>query len=590
MLATTAEKGVFNKEREHHMKRTSLMLGAAALALVPAAALAERGASGHLNIIYWQAPSTLNPFLSGGTKEIESASLVLESMARFDNTGTMVPWLAESIPTVDNGGVSEDLTSITWTIKEGVMWSDGTPLTSADFAFTHEYCTHPEGGCAQSSFFDGVTSVETPDERTVVVNFDAPTPFPYTAFVGSESPVIQAAQFADCLGARAPECTDANFGPIGTGPFVVDEFRPNDVIEFSANTNFRNPDQPGFATVTFRGGGDAVSAARSVCQTGEFDYAWNLQIDPPILADMEAEGLCNVVTAFGTSVERLHMNQTNPDPALGDVRSTAQAGPHPFLTDPIVGQALSMAIDRVLLTELGYGAGGQPTCNVLPAPELYASTANDACLVQDLEGAIALLDENGIVDSDGDGIREYEGTPLSVVFQTSTNAVRQDYQALIQDWWSQLGVDTELRNVDASVFFGGDPASPDTFQKFYADIEMYTNNFAGVDPQAYMANWVCDDWPRPETQWQGANIQRFCDPVYDALVAEMAVTADLSERGRLAREMNDMLVQSYSIIPITHRGGVSAHAVSLEGINMSDWDSELWNIAEWTRMPGMERQ
>jgi peptide/nickel transport system substrate-binding protein len=105
-----------------------------ALALAPAAALAERGASGHLNIIYWQAPSTLNPFLSGGTKEIESASLVLESMARFDNTGTMVPWLAESIPTVENGGVSEDLTSITWTIAEGIMWSDGTPLTSADFA------------------------------------------------------------------------------------------------------------------------------------------------------------------------------------------------------------------------------------------------------------------------------------------------------------------------------------------------------------------------------------------------------------------------------------------------------------------------
>jgi peptide/nickel transport system substrate-binding protein len=80
----------------------------------------------------------------------------------------------------------------------------------------------------------------------VVVNFEGPTPFPYTAFVGSESPVIQAAQFADCLGARAPECTEANFGPIGTGPFVVDEFRPNDVIEFSANPNYRNPDQPGF--------------------------------------------------------------------------------------------------------------------------------------------------------------------------------------------------------------------------------------------------------------------------------------------------------------------------------------------------------
>ncbi|WJY21784.1 peptide ABC transporter substrate-binding protein [Fontisubflavum oceani] len=566
------------------MNSKTLLLGAAAaFMLSPVAAMAERGSSGHLNIIYWQAPSTLNPYLSGGTKEVESASLVLESLARFDNTGTMVPWLATEIPTIENGGVAEDLTSITWTLAEGVMWSDGTALTPADLIFTWEYCTHPEGGCAQASYFDGVTSVEDLGDNQVRVNFAAPTPFPYTAFVGAESPIIQAAQFAECLGARAPECTDANFGPIGTGPFVVTDFRPNDVIEFVANENFRFPDRPYFETVTFKGGGDAAAAARSVLETGEFDYAWNLQIDPTILAQMEAQGNGTVVTAFGTSVERLHLNQFNPDPALGDVRSTADAGPHPFLTNPVIGQAMSMAIDRALLVEVGYGAGGQPTCNVLPAPELYASTANDSCLVQDIAGANALLDEAGIVDTNGDGIREADGVPLQVLYQTSTNAVRQDTQALVKQWWSEIGIDAELRNIDASVFFGGDPASPDTFQKFYADIEMYTNNFAGVDPQAYMANWRCNEIPGPDTQWQGSNIQRFCDPAYDALVDEMAMTADLQERGRIAREMNDMIMQSYSIIPLVHRGGVSAHANSLEGIRMSDWDSELWNIMDWRR-------
>jgi len=572
------------------MKRTSILLGAAAtLACAPLAALADahlsRGGSGHLNIIYWQAPSTLNPYLSGGTKEVESASLVLESLARFDETGTMVPWLASEIPTVENGGVSEDLTQITWTIADDITWSDGTALTPADLIFTWQYCTDPEGGCAQASYFDGVTSVEAVGANQVTITFNQPTPFPYTAFVGAESPIIQAAQFADCLGARAPECTEANFGPIGTGPFVVTDFRPNDVIEFAANENYRNPDQPYFATVTFKGGGDAAAAARSVLETGEFDYAWNLQIDPTILSQMEAQGNGTVVTAFGTSVERLHLNQTNPDPALGDLRSTVAGGAHPFLTDPVVGQAMSMAIDRALLVEVGYGAGGQATCNVLPAPDAYASTANDGCLVQDIAGAIALLDEAGHVDTDGDGIREYNGIPMSVLFQTSTNAVRQDAQALIKQWWAEIGIDAELRNIDASVFFGGDPASPDTFQKFFADIEMYTNNFAGVDPQAYMANWRCSDIPSPDTQWQGANIQRFCDPAYDALVDEMARTADLAERGRIAMAMNDMLMQSYSIIPLVHRGGVSAHANTLGGVRMSDWDSELWNIAEWHRIP-----
>ncbi len=568
--------------------KTALMGATAAVAFAPMAFAdgheGERGRDGQLNIIYWQAPSTLNPYLSGGTKEVESASLVLESLGRFDNNGELQPWLAAEIPTVENGGVSEDLTSITWTLKEGVMWSDGTALTAADAVFSWEYCTAEGGGCAQVSYFDGVESVEAVDDLTIKITFDAPKPFPYTALVGSESPIIQAAQFAECMGAAAPTCVEANFGPIGTGPFVVDDFKANDVIQFSANENYRVEGQPAFATVLFKGGGDAAAAARSVLETGEFDYAWNLQIDPTVLGDMESAGVGTVVTGFGTSVERLHLNQFNPDPALGDARSTAEAGPHPFLTDPIVGEALSRSIDRELLVEIGYGAGGRATCNVLPAPAVYASTANDDCLTQDIALANKLLDDAGHVDSDGDGIREYNGTPMNVLYQTSTNAVRQDSQALIKQWWSEIGVGAELRNIDASVFFGGDPASPDTFQKFYADIEMYTNNFAGVDPESYMANWKCSDIPGPDSQWQGANIQRFCDPAYDALVDQLATTAGIEARAEIVKQQNDMLMASYSIIPLVHRGGVSAHANSLGGIKISDWDSELWNIAEWYRV------
>ena len=565
--------------------RTLLLGAAASLAFAPAA-FAERGEDGQLNIIYWQAPSTLNPFLSGGTKEVESSSMIIEPLIRFSDKGEMVPMLVSEIPTVENGGVSEDLKSITYKLKEGVKWSDGSDFTAEDVVFTWEYCTHPEGGCAQKSYFDGVASVEAPDPQTVVVTFNEPKPFPYTAFVGSESPIIQKAQFSECLGAKAPECTDANFGPIGTGPFKVDEFKPNDVITLSANDNYREADKPAFANITFKGGGDAAAAARAVLETGEFDYAWNLQLAPEVLAEMEAKGNGKVVVAFATSVERLHLNQTNPDSSLGpDDRSVFKDGEnkHPFLTDPEVGKALSMAIDRQLLVDIGYGKAGKVTCNVLPGPEAYASTANDACKVQDMEGAKKVLDDAGWTVG-GDGIREKDGQRLSVLFQTSTNAVRQDAQALIKQWWSELGVETELRNIDASVFFGGDPSSPDTFQKFYADIEMYTNNFSGVDPEAYMANWRCGDIPTPKTQWQGANIQRFCDPAYDELVDELSKTAELEMRQEIAKKQNDMLMQSYSLIPLVYRGGQSAHANSLGGILMNDWDSELWNIADWHRV------
>ncbi len=559
-------------------------LGATIVALCTATtAVAERGSDGQVNVIYWQAPSILNPYLSGGVKEIEAASLVLEPLARYDQTGAMVPWLAEAVPSLENGGVAEDMTAITWTLRPGLLWSDGSPVTSADIKFSWVYCTAEGGGCAQAEKYKGIQAVETPDERTAVVRFDGPKPFPYTAFVGAQSPILQAAQFADCLGPKAPECTDANFAPIGTGPFTVTDFRPNDVTVFEANTNYRELDKPAFARVVLKGGGDAAAAGRAVLETGEFDYAWNLQLAPDVLANMESAGKGTVVSGFGTLVERIMLNLTNPASTLGEDRSTI-AEPHPFLADYAVRQALSMALDRALLVELGYGAAGRTTCNILPAPKIYASTANNTCLEQDIAGANALLDQVGWTDSNGNGTRDKDGLELSILFQTSTNAVRQDFQALIKQWWSEIGVETELRNINASVFFGSDPGSPDTFQKFFADVQMYAGNFDGTDPEAYMAGWRCDRIPSPANQWQGSNISRFCSEEYDALSKRLQVTGDLEKRAELAKAMNDMLMQEFIMLPLVDRGRVSAHANSLGGVVLNTWDSELWNIADWYRI------
>jgi peptide/nickel transport system substrate-binding protein len=564
------------------MKTKSLLLGAVAAAAIAPAAFADRGADGQVNIIYWQAPSILNPFLSGGTKDIESASLVIEPLARYNSSGEMVPWLAQEVPTVANGGVSEDLTTITWKIKPGILWSDGSAFTSADVKFTYDYCTHPEGGCAQATKFEGVKSVETPDDLTVVVTFEGATPFPYGPFVGGESPILQKAQFSDCIGARAPECTEANFNPIGTGPFVVEQFKPNDVITFVANENYRDASKPAFGRVLFKGGGDATAAGRSVLETGEFDYAWNLQLAPDVIASMESAGKGTAIAGFGPLVERIMLNNTNPNPALGpDERSVVR--PHPFLSDPAVYKAMSMAIDRPLLVEIGYGKAGKVTCSWVPAPAAYAVEI-EGCETQDIAGANAMLDAAGIVDTDGDGIREKDGVPLKILYQTSTNAVRQDFQALIKQWWSEIGIDTELRNISGSVFFGGDPGSPDTFQKFYADVEMYANTFNGTDPQSYMGNGLCDKAPTPASQWQGENISRFCDAEFDAIHAELSATADMGKRVELAKQLNTIIMEKGGMIPLVHRGRLSGKANTLGGVDLNVWDSELWNIADWHRM------
>ena len=538
----------------------------------------------HLKILYWQAASTLNPYLSGGTKDVEAASLVLEPLARYDERGVMTPVLVTEIPTLDNGGVAADLRSVTWTLRDDIVWSDGTPLTAHDVAFSGAYCLNEQAGCNPINEFADVERIDAISDTAVRITFAVPKPFPYGPFVGSTKPIIQKAQFEPCLGQRAQQCAAENFGPVGTGPFKVAEFRANDVISLVANERYREPGKPWFRAVTFKGGGDAAAAARAVLETGEYDYAWNLQVEPEVLESMTTGGKGQVLAAYGTFVERLMVNHTNPDASLGERRSLYLDGanPHPFLSDSAVRQALSLAIDRQVLVDVGYGKGGRPTCNVVPAPERYASSANDDCLVRDVEKANQLLDAAGWKPGE-DGVRTKDGTRLSILYQTSTNSVRQGTQALIKQMWSEIGVETELRNIDSGVFFGADPASPDTFQKFYADIQMYTGNFDGTDPEAYLAGWVCGEAPGPDNQWLGTNVPRGCVAEYDELVTQLAGAVGLDDRAAIAKRLNDILVREQYMIPLVWRARLSARSNALRGVRINAWDSELWNVADWHR-------
>ena len=539
----------------------------------------------HLNILYWQEPSTLNPFLSGGTKDIEAASMILEPLANYDENAKMVPTLAMEIPSQENGGINEDYTSITWKLKPDVVWSDGTPFTADDVVFTWQYCTHEEFGCSVSNYFTDVESVSAVDPHTVRIVFTRTTPHPYGPFVGSLVPIIQKEQFKDCLGLRAQECTEQNFGPIGTGPFKVNEFRANDVVHYVANESYREEGKPFFRTATIKAGGDATSAARAVLETGEFDYAWNLQVEPEILENMTKAGKGRILFGFGSLVERIIVNLTNADSSLGpDRRSQYLDGtnPHPFLSELAVRKALSLAIDRSILVETGYGDGGRPTCNVVVLPEEYYSDANEECKNQDIEGAKKLLEDAGWVPG-RDGIREKDGVRLSILYQTSTNSVRQGNQAFIKQMWDQIGVETELRNIDGSVFFGGDAASPDTYYKFFADVQMYTSNFDGEDPTQYLRGWRCSEMPNPDKSWVGSNIPRACSEEYDNLVEKLSMVADREERIEIVKTLNDMVVQNYWEIPLVHRARVSAATNSLRGVELNGWDSELWNVENWHR-------
>jgi len=538
-----------------------------------------------LTLGYWQAPSLPGPYLASGYKDRDAGAVTLEPLAVYGPDGELVPRLAVEIPTVENGGVSADLTSITWKLREGVLWSDGSDFTADDVVFTWRYCVDEETGCVAEDAFAGIASVQAIDASTVEIAFDAPTPYPYTAFVSTGTPIISGEQFAVCIGAAARTCDEQNMAPLGTGPYRIVEFEPNDRAVYERNPFYRG-DAPYFDRVVIEGGGDAESAARAVLEWGEIDYAWNLQVEPERLAEMEAAGLGTVVAAFASDVERIVVNQTNPDPALGDDRSEYLGGtnPHPFLTHTPITQAMSMAIDRSRIAEDLYGFAAQPACNLIMAPPRYTSTANDGCLVQDIKGANKLLDDNGVLDTDGDGVREYNGVPLRITYQTTVNAIRQDTQALVRDWWREIGIETELVLHDASVFFGGDPAVDGgaTYRRFFADVQMYTTG-PGIDPQEYLSGLRCEHIQTRENNWADGNVARACNPEFDDLFTELAATQVGPERDGLVQELNDIQVQNYYEIPLVSRGLVSAHLNTLQGVRMNAWDSELWNIAEWHR-------
>lgn len=541
---------------------------------------APAAADDTLRLLYWQAPTILNPHFSSGFKDSEASRITLEPLASFDAEGNMVLFLAAEEPTLDNGGVAADGTSVTWKLKEGLTWSDGTPFTAEDVAFTYEFIVNPEVATVNAGTYELVERVEAIDDTTVKITFKEPNPAWYLVFTGTEGMVLPKHMFEDYNGPNGREAP-ANTMPVGTGPYRVTSFTPGDVIVYEANPNYRDADQLVFSRVELKGGGDATSAARAVLQTGDVDYANNLQVEAAILKQLEAAGQGKVVANFGSLVERVIINFTDPNQATADGETSSIEFPHPFLSDRLVRQAINLALDRDTIAAQIYGPTGQATTNFLVAPDPFAS--GNTSYDYDPEAAAALLDAAGWVDSNNNGTRDKDGQEMQVVFQTSVNPVRQKTQEIVKQSLEQIGIGVELKSIDASVYFSGDPASRETLDRFSADLQMFATGNTNPDPGSYMQTYTCAERAQKANNWSGSNYARYCNPEYDALWQQAAATLDPKERQDLFIQMNDLLIEDAAVMPIVHRADVSGVSNRLTGINLTPWDLSTWNIADWSR-------
>jgi peptide/nickel transport system substrate-binding protein len=352
-------------------------------------------------------------------------------------------------------------------------------------------------------------------------------------------------------------------------------------IVYAPNPHFREPDKPYFGKVVLRGGGTVNESARSLFQIGEVDFAYNMLLPGATLDELEAEQKGRAVSYFTAKVERILINHTDPNTTTEDGERSSIRFPHPFFSDQRVRQAFNIAIDRERIAAL-YGRTGRPTANLLVSPAIYRSA--NTTFEYDPQKARSLLDSADWRDTDGDGIRDKDGVKMHVVFQTSVNTVRQRTQQIVKENLQEIGVEVELKIIDASIFFGGNnPTNPNTRWHFYADLEEYNLGNSSPDPGAYMRNWTCDEIAQKSNNWSGNNIERWCSAEYDELYEKSKTEMDPEKRRALFIQMNDLIVNQIVMIPLVDRAGVHGVSNSLIGVDLTPWDSELWNIKDWRR-------
>jgi peptide/nickel transport system substrate-binding protein len=534
----------------------------------------KRGGGGPLKVLWWQGPTLLNPHFAVGTKDQDGSRLFYEPLANWDGDGNLKPVLAQTIPGREDGSLAADGKSVIWKLKQGVTWHDGKPFTADDVVFNWEYAKNPATATTTNGSYKDVM-VEKVDQFTVKVTFDKPTPFWADSFVGTRGMIIPKHLFADYTGDKSRDAP-TNLKPVGTGPYKFKDFKPGDMVSGEINMNYHQPNRPYFDSIEMKGGGDAVSAARAVLQTGEFDFAWNMQVEDEILLRLEKGGKGRVVISPGGNIEHIQLNSTDPGIEVDGERSSLKTK-HPLLSDVAVRQALALLVDKASVEKYIYGRTGQATANFVNNPERFRSKTTKYEF--NVDKANDILEKAGWVKG-ADGIRAKDGKKLKFVFQSSINQPRQKTQAIVKQACQKAGIEIEVKAVTASVFFSSDVANPDTYTKFYCDLQMYTTTMTQPDPEVFLRQFLSNEAATKENKWQGLNITRWQNKEYDEIHKAATVELDPVKRAAMLIKLNELAVNNQVVIAVVARPSVVAMNSKLVA-SMSGWDNNTWDIQDW---------
>lgn len=511
--------------------RRPLKLAVAALALW----LAPLAWGQTVTVLFPQEPGSMLPHFDLLTVAHEAQNLVFERLFVIDGDGAYQPHLAAEVPTVANGGISADGTTYTIRLREGLTWQDGEPITSDDIAFTWGVITDDSLPIPTRTVWQDIVSIDTPDPLTAIVTFP-------TANVS----FLAAAAFAGAylLPQHLLEGTDlatSNFHrqPVGSGPFRLVDWQAGSHLRFERNDSYWGEvalvDEVIIRIVS------GSEAQRALLERGEADLVLQLALtELPF-------------------VQGLPEFEVVPIPTFANWQFWLN-NQHEALSDVNVRRALAHALDRELIAETLLGDLVEPHEAVLP-PNHWAHNAEVVTYPYDPAEAERLLDEAGWTRPSAGAVRAKDGRPLQLeIVNIAGQADRLQVVQATQSYWSAVGIDVTIREIDAASF-------PPTMAAGEFEVAY---GFFGEQQEPTWNLWI------------GTNWQRYDNEAAFELLRRYNVTVDQEERGQVAREFQALVAEDVPVLILAARPLLAAQSTALSGFSPTVTAS-LWNVASWSK-------
>ena len=492
-----------------------------------------------------QEPDTLNPLLSDLLATAEVSSLIFSSLIATNHKGEWMPDLALEVPTLQNGGVSPDGLTVTYKLRQGITWHDGSPFTADDVKFTWQTIMNSKINVVSRDGYDKIKVIDTPDKYTLVVRFKEY----YAAHLRLFNSVLPK-HALEAVG----DINKASFNrsPIGTGPFKFKEWRLAEAIVVEANSAYFRG-KPNLDTIIYKVIPDSNIMLIQL-KTGEVDIVSNIafaQLDQ--IKDIA--GIKAIVTP-NMIWEHLDFNLDNV--LFQDVR---------------VRQAIALGIDKqAIISNVLKSAASPAVGDQSPLSWGYNSGAKQE--VRDINAARALLVQAGWkLGDDGVFIKDGRKLAFSLAFPIG-NRSREIVASVIGQQLKEVGIAVEVRPIDAKEFFDA------VLKKRAFETAMYAW-VAGIDPNN-LNLWHSKKIPSQTNGYEGQNYSGWRNAEADALTERGINTVHIGERKQIYFRIQDIIVQEHPVIPLYFRSNIEAVKSTVTNYHSNPTPSgNLWNAWQW---------